>query len=123
MAAERIDRSQWEPYFDRLTRSLVGKTAEIEVASLDLGDQIDAEWVPLIGITYDPKDDLIEVALEALDHLIPSPKEVYVDMAVGDVLVAVEIIDADGARQIVKMRDPLALPAPQSAQSRQQPAK
>jgi hypothetical protein len=119
MAAERIDRSQWEPYFDRLTRSLIGKTAEIEVASLDLGDQIDAEWVPLIGITYDPKDDLIEVALEDLDHLIPSPKEVYVDMAVGDVLVAVEIIDADGARQIVKMRDPLALPAPESAQSRQ----
>jgi hypothetical protein len=119
MAAERIDRSQWEPYFDRLTRSLIGKTAEIEVASLDLGDQIDAEWVPLIGITYDPKDDLIEVALEDLDHLIPSPKEVYVDMAVGDVLVAVEIIDADGTRQIVKMRDPLALPAPESAQSRQ----
>jgi hypothetical protein len=119
MAAERIDRSQWEPYFDRLTRSLVGKTAEIEVASLDLGDQIDAEWVPLIGITYDPKDDLIEVALEDLDHLIPSPREVYVDMAVGDVLVAVEIIDADGTRQIVKMRDALALPAPESAQSRQ----
>jgi hypothetical protein len=40
-------------------------------------------------------------------------------MAVGDVLVAVEIIDADGTRQIVKMRDPLALPAPESAQSRQ----
>jgi hypothetical protein len=38
--------------------------AEIEVASLDLGDQIQAEWLPLIGITYDPNDDVVEVALD-----------------------------------------------------------
>ena len=53
MAAAEIDRSRWGPYLDSLTESLTGKQAEIEVVSLDLGDQIEAEWTPLIGVTYD----------------------------------------------------------------------
>ena len=40
---------------------------EIEIASLSICDQIEAEWLPLLGIVYDPKDDIIEVALEGLD--------------------------------------------------------
>jgi hypothetical protein len=36
-----------------LSQGLVGAQAEIEVASLDLGDQIEAEWLPLLGITYE----------------------------------------------------------------------
>ena len=52
--------------FDRLSKTLEGKQAEIEVASLSLGDQVEAEWLPLHGITYDPNDDLVEVALERL---------------------------------------------------------
>jgi hypothetical protein len=111
MAAEQIERTQWAPFFDNLTKSLIGKQAEIEVASLDLGDQIEAEWAPLTGITYDKKDDLIEIQLEALDHLIRSPREVFVDYGVGGI-VAIAIDDADGNRQIVKLKDPLALPAP-----------
>lgn len=47
----------------------MGKQAEIEVALLDIGDQIEAEWVPLLGITYDPKDDPVVVLLDGLDHL------------------------------------------------------
>ena len=53
------------------------KAAEIEVASLSLGDQVEAEWLPLHGITYDPNDDLVEVALEGLDHMIRKPREIY----------------------------------------------
>ena len=111
MSVQQVDRSGWTVFFDTLTRTLVGKRAEIEVASLELGDQIEAEWAPLIGITYDPKDDLIEVAIEGLDHLIRSPREVNVDYDVGG-LIAIEIVDSDGTSQIVKLKDPLALPAP-----------
>jgi hypothetical protein len=71
-----------------------------------------AEWLPLRGITYDPKDDLIEVALDGLDHLIRHPKEVYVDEDVGGGLMSVAVVTADGTREIVKLRDPLMLPAP-----------
>lgn len=116
MAAEQIERTRWAPFFDIMTKSLTAKQAEIEVASLDLGDQIEAEWAPLIGITYDKKDDLIEIGLEKLDHLIRSPREIFVDFDVGG-LLAIEIVDADGAQQIVKLKDPLALPPPQSSKT------
>jgi hypothetical protein len=114
MSVHQVDKSHWKTFFDTLTKTLVGKRAEVEVASLDLGDQIEAEWTPLIGISYDPKDDLIEVALESFDHLILEPREVYVDYNVGG-LIGLEVIDAGDVRQIVKLKDPLALPAPDHA--------
>ena len=111
MSVHQVDTSHWKAFFDTLTRTLVGKRAEVEVASLDLGDQIEAEWAPLIGIVYDPQSDLIEVALEGVDHLILEPRLVYVDYHVGG-LIGLEVIDADDARQIIRLKDPLALPAP-----------
>ncbi|HEX3676643.1 MAG TPA: DUF5335 domain-containing protein [Sphingomicrobium sp.] len=114
MAATQIERSQWAPFLETLTTSLIGKQAEIEIASLDLGDQIEAEWAPLIGISYDAKDDLIEVALHELDHLIRSPRQLFIDYGVGGI-VAIDMVDSDGNQQIARFRDPLALPAPSEA--------
>ena len=116
MAAQQIERKRWGVFLDGLTETLVGKQAEVEVAGLDLGDQIEAEWTPLIGITYDEKDDLIEIALDALDHLIRSPRSLFVDEGVGGI-VSIAIEDGDGNRHIVKLKDPLALPAPSMAAS------
>jgi hypothetical protein len=110
--AAQIDRTEWAPFLDAVTNTLIGKQAEIEVVSLNLGDQIEAEWAPLIGITYDRKNDLIEIALEEMDHLIRSPRELFIDYAVGEVVAAIEIVDNDGNRQIVRFKDPLALPTP-----------
>jgi hypothetical protein len=112
MAATQIDRERWATFLEAITNSLIGKQAEIEVVSLDLGDQIEAEWTPLIGISYDRKNDLIEIALEGLDHLVRSPRELYIDYALGNLATAIEIVDSDENRQIVKFKDPLALPAP-----------
>jgi uncharacterized membrane protein len=111
MSAQKIDKGEWVPFFDTLTRTLVGVQAEVEVASLDLGDQIENEWQPLIGIAYDHKNDLIEIALDSHDHVISSPREVYVDYGVGG-LAAIAIVDAEEKRQIVKLKELLALPAP-----------
>lgn len=110
MSVQQIDRSG-KVFFDSFTKSLAGKRAEIEVASLDIGDQIEAAWAPLIGMAYDRKDDLVEVTLEGIDHLIGAPREVYVDHDVGGTM-SVQIVDSDGTSQIVKLREPLALPAP-----------
>jgi hypothetical protein len=112
--AHRLDKSEWHPFFDRITKGLVGKQAEIEVASLALGDQVEAEWLPLYGIVYDPKSDVIEIALEGLDHLIYKPREVYVELR-GPELATFEVVDGGGVRQIVRLKDPLMLPAPQHA--------
>jgi hypothetical protein len=114
MAVRKLDKAEWQAYFDRISKVLVGKRAEIEVASLALGDQIEAEWLPLLGIAYDPKDDVLEIALEGDDHLINKPQEIYVDSE-GIELTSVEVIDGNGARQIVQLREPLMLPAPSDA--------
>jgi hypothetical protein len=111
MAVQKIDKSDWRAFFDWLSQGLLGARAEIEVASLDLGDQIEAESLPLLGITYDDKDDLLEVALDGLDHLIYSPREVWADFNVGE-MMSFEVIDDRGVSQIIKLRQPLMLPSP-----------
>lgn len=79
MATRKLDKKEWKTFFDRISKMLEGKQAQIEVASLRLGDQIQAEWIPLHGIAYDPKDDLVEVILEGLDHMIAKSREIYVE--------------------------------------------
>jgi hypothetical protein len=108
---QKIDKNGWRGALDRLSKSLSGKQAEIEIAALNLGDQVAAEWLPVIGIAYDPKDDIVEIALEGLDHIISRPRELHLQLAEGHVS-ALEIIDADGVRNIVKFKEPLMLPAP-----------
>jgi hypothetical protein len=105
---QKLNRQQWQPFFDAMSKVIEGKRVQIETASLKLGDQIQAEWLPLIGITYDRKDNVIEVALDGLDHLIHKPRDVFIDQE-GSVLARFEVIDEDGAAQIIKLRDPLML--------------
>jgi len=48
-----------------------------------------------------PKDDIMEVAIEGLDHMIHTPRELYVEEEGGE-LSSLEVIDANGARSIKK---------------------
>jgi len=110
-----VPPSDWRAYFDRMSKQLLGKRAEIEVASLDLGDQIVAEWVPLLGITYDSGDDLLDVALDRSNHLIRHPKEIVAEETPAG-LASVAVIDQEGARQVVRLKEPLMLPPATASQ-------
>ena len=112
MTARAIEKAKWEVFCAALSKALEGSQVEVEVASLDLGDQIEKEWAPLIGITYDPNDDIFDIALEDdVDHIINRPQELLAD--VDDVSInALQITDADGIRHLVRLRDELMLPAP-----------
>jgi hypothetical protein len=107
-----LDRTEWADFFKHLTKALIGKRAELEIASLALGDQIEAEWLPFLGIAYDPKRDSLEVLLEGIDHLIDRPVQVHIGEGAGG-LISIEIVDAQDTRQLLKLRDPLMLPPPQ----------
>lgn len=112
MATHQLQRSEWKNYFDTVSKTLVGKHAEINIASRKVGDQIEREWSLLNGLVYDPKDDLFEVIIEdEVDHLIFHPKEIYVD-DVDVMLRSVDVVDADGNHQIVRLKEPLSLPPP-----------
>lgn len=111
MTPEKLEKPTWHAYFDQVSKLLEGKRAEIEVDSLAIGSQVEAEWLPLHGIVYDPKSDVIEIVLEGLDHMIPHPEAVYIEQdALG--LSSLAVSDADGNQQIVRLRDPIMLPPP-----------
>jgi hypothetical protein len=111
MAIRKLDKEEWLVFCARATRGLLGKRVEIEVASLTLGAQIEAEWLPFLGIDYDPRNDIIEILLDGLDHLVRNPRELYVDEdPIG--VTSMQVIGGDGVRQIVLLRDPLMLPPP-----------
>jgi hypothetical protein len=116
MATRKLDKAAWRGFCDRISKALVGKRAEIEVASLALGDQVKAEWLPLLGITYDPKNDILDVALDGVDHVVKAPRALHVDEEALGALVNLEIVDGEDVRHIIVLRDPLMLP-PASAVS------
>lgn len=100
----KLDQAQWQTYFDHVSKTLAGKTVTIEVASLSLGVQSAASSVPLWGISYDPKDEVIAVIAEGLDHLIRRPREVYVETE-GVKLLSMKVVDEDGDSQILTFNE------------------
>jgi len=108
MATITIRKQQWAPYLASLSRSLAGKQAFVEVSGLALGDQVEARWVPLLAVTYDRKDDIIVLDLGDLNHVIQRPTEVDVAVEGGQV-ASIEVIDHEGIKHIVRLREPLAL--------------
>ena len=109
MALRKLDRPEWQTYFDRMSRQLRGGAVEIEVASLAIGDRFETDQVRLYGVTYDPKDDVLDVVMEGHDHRIEHPREIQVDEG-AEGLKNVEVVDADGNRQMLVLGTPLPLP-------------
>ncbi|CAN7460381.1 DUF5335 domain-containing protein [Phenylobacterium sp. LjRoot225] len=111
MSDRVVERSDWAALAGGLSRQLQGVQAEIEVAALGIGDQIQAEWVPLLGLAYDPKDDIFEVAVAGLDHIIHEPETLVVQQE-GAVVRNLAIGAKSGDRHILRFREPLRLPPP-----------
>jgi hypothetical protein len=114
LSDQPLTKSQWRVFCDQLTRQIEGAQAEIEVASLGIGDQIQAEWAPLLGVAYDPKDDILEVTVEGLDHLIQHPITLTAQRE-GAMVKSVAVATRAGERHIVKFRRPLMLPGPEGS--------
>jgi hypothetical protein len=104
MAVLKPAKADWRPFFDRISRSLTGRRAEIAIVTPMDGEQIEAEWVPLLGISYDPKNDVIDIILDGLDHRIAQPQSVISEER-GRELYSLEIVDRDGVSQSVLVRE------------------
>jgi hypothetical protein len=50
MALQKIERIEWRVFCDRMSKSLVGKRAEIEIASPQTGVHLEARWLPVWAI-------------------------------------------------------------------------
>lgn len=110
MATRTLERTDWQSYFDRMGGTLEGKLTSVEITSTKLGDQWAVRRLPLSGITYDPKNDLIELDMKGVDHLVRHPQAVTVEEQAGGI-ASMEIVSEDGIREIVTFHDPLMLAA------------
>jgi len=99
-----LGKNEWRPYFDRIARGLLGKRAAIEIRSPQLSEEVEAEWLPLLGISYDPKSHVLEIAVDRLKHLIAKPQHLVVEENAGE-LATLEVVDQHGLSHIVRLRD------------------
>ncbi|NPA32213.1 MAG: hypothetical protein GXO04_01155 [Aquificae bacterium] len=110
MATIKLPKEQWEDYFNRLSKNLPAVEAQLEVVDPELGDQIEVEYSPLLGLSYDPKDDVFEIQFrETHEHLIYHPTEIYIYEEDGKI-THIEIIDKEGTKQILRIKPALPLP-------------
>ena len=108
MSTRALTRAEWRSYCDRVSRAVQGGRAELDVASLELGDRVEARWLPLLGVVFDARRDVFEIALDGVGHSIVSPREIVVEETQRG-LVALEIVAADDSVEILRFREPLLL--------------
>lgn len=110
-ATEQIPRKNWRSYFDEFSKHMPALEATVEVTGRDLGHQILAEHMVLTGLSYDDKDEVFVIGLDApgglpeeAEHLIEHPQRIFV--ATGDdahLEVAIDIEDEENHRHIVRI--------------------
>lgn len=114
---QELDADRWHEYFDSLTPSIEGMLATIEVMDAQEGDQIDAERIPVQAISYDPRDDVLEVAVGGrglrypvvLRHFISSPRTISVEESSSITPTAILVTDGDGVRTLIRLFEPVEL--------------
>jgi hypothetical protein len=106
MPTRALVRAEWRGYCDRISRAVAGKRVELDVASLELGDHVEARWLPLLGVVFDARGDVLEVALEGVGHSIVGPRKILLEETERG-LVAIEIVGADDTVETVRFREPL----------------
>ena len=113
-----LERASWPAYFDSITQSIEGMLVTVEVMDEQLGDQTDVERLPVQAISYDPRDDVLEVAVGGrgtrypvvLRHFISSPTAISVEELEGRPS-AILVTDPDGVRTLIRLFEPEMLEA------------
>jgi hypothetical protein len=94
-------------YFATFTkRYLVNESADVadvEALSSDLGDQPVVTGRHLVGITYEPKRNALEVEFESGNVRAFQPKEVWVVEEENGFMRAVEIVRDDDTRELIQV--------------------
>ncbi|MCW3023009.1 MAG: hypothetical protein JWR30_2331 [Conexibacter sp.] len=115
---QTLPRDTWTTYFDTLSKDLGTTIVTIEAVGKDIGDQLAADHLVLTGITYDHKDDILVIGVDApggdpeeYEHVVSSPQAISV--ATGDPdgpPLVIDIEDGEGRHHIVSLELPPELP-------------
>jgi hypothetical protein len=103
-----IPHDQLEDYFAEFTRRFLKdgspEAVDAEVLEPDWGDQVVLQGARLLGITYDRKSNTLEFELDSGDHRLVEPQEVWTIEEEDGFLSAVEVVHADGTREVVSVK-------------------
>lgn len=108
MAVKKIEKIDWQEYFDTFAKLFLKDDQPeyigIQILSNEFGTQPETSWVPLEGISYDPKGNLLDVKVENLNRMILDPLEIFVDEDENGWIHSMEIIERDGTKDIIEIR-------------------
>jgi hypothetical protein len=106
---EEIPRDAWRRYFDDFSRKLDAPSVTVEVDGEDIGAQIVAEGLRLAGISYDNKDDVVVIGLDApgglpeeYERMVYEPTKIFVASS-DDGGTAIDVDDSEGHKTIVRL--------------------
>ncbi|MBP2445100.1 DUF5335 family protein [Rhizobium leguminosarum] len=100
MGLKVLAKAEWATYFSHLHEAVQGKEIKIEVVGATVGDQILVKSTPLLGATYEPKQEMLELSVKGMTHVIERPRRITVQDEQGKV-VAIEVIDFAERHQIL----------------------
>ena len=104
----RIPKEQLEQYFDTFTKRFLRdgspEAADVELVSMELGDQPETQGARLIGITYDQDTHMLEFEFDSGDHRVYEPREVWVVEEADGFLSAIQVVRPDGASDIATVK-------------------
>lgn len=120
ITAQIIPKNTWPQYFNDFAKQYQGWNTTVETLAGKLGDQHNADGLPLQGISYDPTgsqagDILVEVGDAGTPfetHLIHRPAAVRVAITQPGTETDLEIDSTEGATTLVRVRLRPALPPP-----------
>ncbi len=103
-----LDRGEWASALETLTKDHEGELVTIELLDMSFGDQHEVERLPFSYVDYDPRDDVVIVAVGGstakypvvLRHMIWHPAEVNVATA-ADLGTVLRVVDPDGVTNLI----------------------
>ncbi len=107
--AECISKNQWENYLNQLSKVFKDTPVEVEVAASGIFDKPEVEWLPILGISYDPKDNIVSILFENLDHIIEKPYEIKVEKDDSGIKEIDIVSEEDGTKTVLRFKTPVRL--------------
>jgi Family of unknown function (DUF5335) len=117
--SEEIPPASWYESLESLTKQRQGDLVTIEVLSLDLGDEYEAERLPFAYIEFDSHDNALNVAVGGRDgrypvvlrHTVTHPRRIAVTTPTPDEEMTVDVTGGDGVQTLITFHQLPALPA------------
>jgi hypothetical protein len=110
MTTRKLEPTEWQRYFDRVSKRIPSMRVGVSILGDEIGVQTEAQGSALVGISWDHNDRVLTVDTASWSHRLERPAEIHVREQ-GGTLSSIEVVDADGTKQIVELEPLPALPA------------